>query len=361
MSTSRARLLLGCVVALALLGGGIGNAASAADASTRGARPSPVGSDRFAAGQYYRGDFPDPSVLRWGSKYYAYSTTVAGLNLPVIVSTDLLHWRVVGEGLTRPARWAALRRVGNRQVATTWAPTVARFGDRFVHAYATRTRAKDHRMCISFSTSRHPWGGFVDRTRRPFLCPSTRGAIDPHFFTAPDGARYLIWKSEQTPVYPSQLWSTRLSSTGTRFVGPSSKLLTTQDPWEGRLIENPAMIAYAGRYYLFYSAASYANSTYATGYATCATPLGPCTRAASTPLLATGGLVSGPGGAMPFVDAARRLRLAYAAWDYGNTGYPKGTACLQSPLGCPQRRLHVATLATSPDGSGALVVTSRGW
>jgi beta-xylosidase len=358
MSSSRTLLLVGCVLGTALVGLAL---APVGTASARDRVANPIGSDKFTQGRPYRGDFPDPAIVRAGSTYYAYSTTIASLNLPVIASNDLQHWRVVGEGLQRPASWSLSRRSGNRRVATTWAPTVARFGKRFVHAYATRARgARDHRMCISLSTSRRLRGGFVDRTRRPFICPTNRGAIDPQFFTGPGNTRYLLWKSEQTASYPSQLWSHRISGTGTKLYSTHGLLLTTQEPWEGRVIENPSMVAYAGRYYLFYSGGSYANSTYATGYAVCRTPLGPCTRASTEPLLATGGKVAGPGGAMAFLGASGRLHLAYAAWDYGNTGYPKSTACLRTAKGCAQRRLHVATLAPAPGGTGALVVTSRG-
>ncbi len=357
MSAPRARVLLGLVLGTALLLSSVG---AVETASARTGRATPVGSDKFVQGGYYRGDFPDPAIVRSGNTYYAYSTTIASLNLPVIKSTDLRNWRVVGEGLKRPASWALSRQVGKRRVARTWAPTVARFGNRFVHAYATPARgARDKRMCISISTSRKHWRGFVDRTRRPFICPANRGAIDPEFFRAPNGARYLLWKSEQTASYPSQLWSHRISGTGTRLYSTHGLLLQTRDPWEGRVIENPSMIAYAGRYYLFYSGGSYANSSYATGYAVCRTPLGPCTRAANSPLLTTGGKVAGPGGATAFLGASGRLHLAYAAWDYGNTGYPTSTACLRSTKGCAQRRLHVATLKATP-GSGELVVTSRG-
>ena len=122
------------------------------------------------------------------------------------------------------------------------------------------------------------------------------------------------------------------------------------------------MIGYRGRWYLFYSGGSYDDDSYATGYAICRTPIGPCTRAAA-PLLATGGRVSGPGGAMAFYDNVSRLRLAYAAWDFGRTGYPTSATCRQSPLGCNQRRLHVATVGPDPTPGalpGTLVVTARG-
>jgi beta-xylosidase len=357
LSAARARVLLGCVLGTALLLLAFGPTQSA---SARGQRPAPIGSDRFVAAKAYRGDFPDPAILKVGRTYFAYGTTISSLNLPVMSSTDLVHWQSRGEGLTRPAAWAQQRRVGNRTVATTWAPTVARFGKWFLHAYATPVRGTRHKMCISLARSRHAWGGFVDRTRRPWVCPANRGAIDPQFFTAPGGARYLLWKSEQTNGFKAQLWITPLSADGTRLLAPTRHLLTVQEPWEGKIIENPSMIGYRGRYYLFYSGGSYDDDSYATGYAVCRTPVGPCTRASTQPLLATGGRVSGPGGAVAFYDSAMRLRLGYAAWDFGRTGYPKNTACVRQAYGCPQRRLHVATLGASPDGSGALVVTSRG-
>ncbi len=355
-TASRTRLLAvaGLVVLVAL------GLAPMPDATARAGRPGPVGSDRFATGQPYRGDFPDPTVLRFGQTYYAYATTIANLNLPVMTSRDLVHWRARGEGLARVARWADSRRVGSRTVATTWAPAVAKFGKFFVHAYATPVRNRPPRtFCISTSRSRSPVGGFVDSRRTPLICPKVRGAIDPAFFTGVSGGRYLVWKREQQPTSPSHVFISRLSGDGQRVIGAPVHLLTTQEDWEAPLIENPAMIRYRARYYLFYSGGSYANDSYATGYARCASPTGPCTRAnGGLPLLATGGRVSGPGGAMPFVDHAGRLRLAYAAWDFGNTGYPTTDACRRRPAGCPQRKLHIATLGVEADGD--LVVTARG-
>jgi beta-xylosidase len=330
----------------------------AQDAFARDARPAPVGSDHFATGQLYRGDFPDPSVLRFGNVYYAYSTTISGLNLPVMTSRDLVHWRARGEGLMKVAAWARSRPIGSRTHATTWAPTVARFRKTFVHAYATPTRTRPRKMCISTSRSSSALGGFVDRRRSPLICPKARGAIDPAFFTGVNGGRYLLWKREQKRGSPSHLFISHLSGDGQRVIGNPTHLLTTNDAWESPLIENPAMVRYRAHYYLFYSGGSYADDSYGTGYARCSSAAGPCTRVSDQPLLATGGRVSGPGGAMPFVDRNSRLRLAYAAWDIGNTGYPKSPACRRTAAGCPQRKLHIATLGVLADGN--LVVAGRG-
>ena len=354
----RTRLLGALVVLLAvtLLGPG--------PAEGYSARPSPIGSDAFDVGRAYRGDFPDPAILRVGKYWFAYATTMDNKNLPVLKSTDLQHWQSMGEGLMKPARWAARRSTKGYPRVTTWAPSVARIGNRFVHYYATRIRTAGRRkMCISVSRSKLPGKSFVDRTAHPLVCPTDRGAIDPSYFLAPGGRRFLLWKGEQNATNPARIWISPLSGDGMHLVGPTRPLLQVQDAWEGGIIENPSMIGFGGRWYLFYSGGSYAGDSYATGYAICQTYLGPCTRASTTPLLATGGRVSGPGGAMAFYDASMRPRLAYAAWDYGRTGYPSTGACRRSPGGCPQRRLHVATLGSSTDPSaapGTLVVTDRG-
>lgn len=352
----------------ALAGSGDAGSAGGSDAARSsgawrepGARSARVGNDPFVPSSGYHGDFPDPWVLRSGGTYYAYSTTIDSLNLPVMTSRDLVHWVVRGEGLRDVASWAQWHQTPHGRVATTWAPTVARFGPRWVHAYATPVRRRGARkMCLSTSssTARSPLRGFVDRRTTPLVCPRDRGAIDPAYFTDVSGAHYLLWKREQTSTSPSQLFVSRLSASGLRVVGTPHFLLAPTEAWESPLIENPAMIRYRRQYYLFYSGGSYADSSYATGYARCASVVGPCTRVGHSPLLATGGRVAGTGGAMAFVDREGLLRLAYAAWDRGNTGYATSTSCRRSPAGCPQRRMHIATLAVDADGN--LAVAARG-
>ena len=346
-----------------------------APVSARQPTPTPVGSDRFIAKRTYSGDFPDPTILRVGRKYFAYSTTVASLNLPVLSSTNLIRWtarkksgRRTNDAFPTPGRWTDRTRIGKRWFTNTWAPAVTRVGRRYVLAYSAPLAGQVlgpgiiKKYCIGLAFSRRPIGPFLDRNTSPLVCPPDRGAIDPSFFVDPSGQRWLYWKTEQDPrrLLRSQVYAQPLTNQATGFVPGSSPtmLLETQEPWEGILIENPAMAFHQGRYFLFYSGGSYANPTYATGYATCAGPAGPCVRAANSPLLTSGGGVDGPGGASAFVDRAGRLRLAYAAWNQGNFGYPRTAACLRTPAGCPQRHLHIATLAVAADGS--LVVVELG-
>jgi hypothetical protein len=64
------------------------------------------------------------------------------------------------------------------------------------------------------------------------------------------------------------------------------------------------------------------------------------------PLLASNGIIQGPGGASAFVDAQGNLQLAYAAYWLGETRSPH------------PRRLHIIQLAVNPDGTLTSQATS---
>jgi hypothetical protein len=93
-------------------------------------------------------------------------------------------------------------------------------------------------------------------------------------------------------------------------------------------MEGPTMIMSGGSYYLFYGAGNWDSSGAGIGYATCTSPLGPCTdRTTVGPWLASYGAVLGPSGPHVFADTAGSARLAYHAWD-GCVGYPNCSRAL---------------------------------
>ena len=338
-----ATLLVGTLLAL-----------DAGSAQARVDRPAPVGSDPFRAGQPYRGDFPDPTVWRVGSRYYAASTTVAALSLPVTTSTDLTTWTAAPssdpdkakpyDGMPVPARWADIHTTSSgRQWGATWAPSVAAVVNRatnkatWVAAYSVPNASG--RRCISLARSAAPLGPFVDTSSAPLLC-GLYGTIDPQIFVD-QGRFWLLYKVEGAP---DRIWVRQLNGSASAFA-PGSRahpLLAPKLAWEGAVVENPAMMRFKGTLYLFYSGNGYGSTRYATGYAICKRITGPCRRVSR--LLTTGPYLAGPGGATPIVDGAGRLRLAYHAWTAGNVGYPATNACLTSSAGCAQRRLYIATL-----------------
>ncbi|MBO9523392.1 MAG: family 43 glycosylhydrolase [Nocardioidaceae bacterium] len=325
--------------------------------------------DRYRPGHRYSGDFPDPSVLRVGAKYVAYGTSTGGRNLPVLQSRNLRRWNArpasrvnpAGDALIRVARWArGVRGAHGRVRGAVWAPAVTRVArHRYLLAYATRVR-KPHprrgRMCVSVAVSRSPLGPFRDRSRRPVVCPR-RGAIDPQIYRPPGHRRpWLLWKVDSRParilIRPMNLRGTRLLP-GSR----TRVLVRPKQRWEGRIVENPGMIRYRGRFYLFYSGNRYASRKYAVGYLICRTWRGGCHRPRRKPLLASRGRIVGPGGAAPFVDRRGRLRLVYHAWQRGKVGYSARPVCRRHPARCGQRKLYVATVR--PGKAGVLRVVRR--
>ena len=331
-------------------------------AQARSSLPRPFGQDPIVAGQPYNGDFPDPWIMRVGPRYYGYATTSDNLNLPMVTSTDLRTWisrpptadNPTGDAMIKPAVWAKTKapmadgRV--RPVQGPWAPAVTRIArHNFVLAYAVQVNVPGTRMCISLAHATTPYGPFVDSTTAPTVCPA-RGAIDPQVFIAPSGRPWLVWKID---YFPAKLFTQPMDrgATGVLSGRRPDFLAKVAQPWEGSIIENPAMIRYQKRYYLFYSANSYASTRYAIGYLICKTYRGGCTRPRKQPLLHTAGMIAGPGGPAPFVDTRGRLRLGYHAWDASSVGYAvTGDACSLVPGSCGQRRLHVARLGLKSHG-----------
>jgi beta-xylosidase len=301
-------------VTVAMLPGAVASAAGAA-------APHPAAQP--AAVPAYGRDFPDPHVLRVGGVYYAYSTNVAGVNVPVMSSTDLVSWTATSEALPPLPGWATPGR--------TWAPAVLATGGAYV-LYYTVTQTSTGRQCISVATAGRPTGPFTDASSGPLVCQLDRGgSIDPYVFTDPGGSSsFLLWKSDDNALgRRTNLWGRALAAGGVRFASFSSpvRLLSQTAAWQAPAMEGPAMIRSGSTYFLFYGANNWSSSSSAIGYATCSRPLGPCVdRSTSGPWFATnpsGTAPVGPQGPTVFTDTAGRLRLAFAAWN-GTVGYEHG-------------------------------------
>ncbi len=315
----------------------------------------------------YQGDFADPSVIRVGNTYYAYATIAGGSHLPVLRSTNLSTWKPmlsynrttaatqnqdssefisgrpvriaqrpdtnfdpwINDGLLDYHAGAFLSVSGHNHLRTGyWAPGVAKIGNQYVAYSAVPQNNAVHR-CIRASVSSTPDGPFTPiGGTQPLQCDdestgdafSPNGSVDPEPFVDANGTPYLLWTSTgnpQPPYAPTILWARRLKANGTGFAPGSSKvelLRTAPASWEGSVIENPSMVRFGGKYYLFYSGNDWKSGNYATGYAVCSGPLGPCQRQASTPLMKSTGQFVAPGGADAFVAANGTLQLAFHHW-----------------------------------------------
>ncbi|MEQ8841505.1 MAG: family 43 glycosylhydrolase [Acidimicrobiales bacterium] len=364
------------------------------------------GSPWFAPERPYAGNFPDPHVIfdAATTTYIAYGTNTGGATMPTMQSADLVTWTAKADGISTPS-WAAS--VGGG--AELWAPSVHRMPNGKWNAYYSvrQSNGSTPRYCITVATGTRALGPFVDNSEEPLTCGyGPAGAIDPWVYI--DGANdpWLVWKTENhaaveiadddahfplteeliaerekaredlaegdpplplrvLPATADAIWSQRLDPTGLAFHQPddveaersrASILLTANSGgWEDNLIESPALFTAGGRLHLLYSGNRWDSHEYATGWATCSSPAGPCARAISGPLVQHGGDINGPGGASVFTDRLGDLRIAYHAWNAPHVSYPRYPSCDDDGDGiCAddgQRFLEIDQLCVLPNRS----------
>jgi hypothetical protein len=267
----------------------------------------------------------DPFVVHHDGRYYVYGSD-NHLRAPVTVLTDIDRpytlWEknsLTVEGMPQKPAWAARER-------QLWAPTVGRFGDRWIMYFAAdRISPPDpaNPQCVGRAIASSPAGPFVPEPQ-PITCGINwaHGALDPDVFTDADGRRwlYVAFGNTMNPihVFPLDAWG--------NISGPAAAVLGRQHPWEYHFIENPAMVydRSRGSYLLAYSAGRWYEAGYSTGIARCATPTGPCTSDPTGPWIQSSNGRSGPGGLSFFEDRDGAQRAIYstfqAGWETTNGG-----------------------------------------
>jgi beta-xylosidase len=297
----RLRSLVLIVAAIALLSAGCGLASAPVQGSSS---PSPT----------IKEDWPDSTLLTARGHYYSYSTANGHGHVPVAVSSDLVHWNILGDALPNRPWWSS---------DGPWAPTVIQIGDHFVMWYTTGYAANG-RVCITSAVSANPEGPFVDNSNAPLICgPSD--SIDPDVFTGLDGAHYVTWKHTDDGVSPNSINSARLSPDARSILwSTATSLMVPQNDWEGWQAENPNMLVTLGGYWLFFSGNEWYTDRYAVGVQQCNSPLGPCHAVYNGPVLASRGFMKGPGGSSLVFTPSGALFMTFHAWTAPKIGYPAG-------------------------------------
>lgn len=291
-------------------------------------------------------DGPDPHIVRFGHRWFAYTTgTTWGNNIGVLVSDRPDGgWRTT-TGQTWGSTALATSTIPDWQERDTqWAPAVYRHAGRYVMFYAAKAKARGE-WCLSVAVADAPEGPFRDQTGAtgPIVCQDhIGGVIDPHPFVDADGRAWLHFKNNDGMPGPgdddavSKVWAAELSADGTRPVGSYHEVMakdTSRYRWQ-TTVDNPQMVLRGGIHYLFHTGGDYVgNDTYATGYAVCAGPLGPCPE--SHQILTSYGDVAGPGGGTVARGADGQWWISYHAWTRGCYDYSCGG----------ERKLFVAPLS----------------
>ncbi len=144
------------------------------------------------------------------------------------------------------------------------------------------------------------------------------GAIDPMCFTDNDGSRDLVWKNDgNSRGRDTWLWVQRLSADGLSLVGTPARFFKQYQPWEGRLIEAPALCRHAGKCSLFYSASAYETRRCAVGCAVADYLTGPYVKPTGETWLSSTPNACGPGGEDIVRAGDGTDWMAYHLWAHG--------------------------------------------
>ncbi|WP_434389906.1 family 43 glycosylhydrolase [Melittangium boletus] len=211
--------------------------------------------------------FADPSVVSHDNRFYGMAT---GSLVPSAQGTVASGpWSAQGPALTAKPSWAT--------GGGMWAPDLERIGanEWVLYFAAPVSGLDDNQRCIGAATASSPLGPFTPVPGGPLVCPgradvptaedtipgrplTNAGVIDPSGFKDSDGARFLLYKTQQLP---SSLRIVRLNAAGTHVAsGATSRQLLRSE----RIVENPVLVKRAGDYILFASRGPYNLCSYET-------------------------------------------------------------------------------------------------
>ena len=203
--------------------------------------PAPPGSYRNPV---LAGFYPDPSVTRAGSKFYLVNSTFAYFpGIPVFESSDLVHWKRIGNVIDRTS---VLDFDGLGTSRGVFAPAITHHDGTF-YVLSTAVDSGGN----FFSTAKNPAG--------PWSAPvwlKDLDGIDPSMFFDTDGKAYVLNNGppEGTPLYNGHraIWIQEIDVRAGRLVGPRKVLvnggvdLAKQPIW----IEGPHLFRRNDWYYL---------------------------------------------------------------------------------------------------------------
>ena len=233
-------------------------------ASTSGAAaappadPTPHTAPATYTNPVFPGNFADPSVIRGrDGAWYAYGTWGAlfptddePARIPILRSTDLVHWSSAGEVVDTEPSWPGEDPSWTRH---EFAPDITYFGGRY-HLYYQHTVHPNpgHYSEVGVATAPTPTGPWTDSPSNPVVEKFTwepfpgveRQAtpIGPRMITDSDGTHYLSYGSGGAGIYVQ-----RLSRDGTTPVGDRIRLAASQ------IHEASYLVHHGAFWYLFTS------------------------------------------------------------------------------------------------------------
>lgn len=188
-------------------------------------------------------DYSDPDVIRDGSHYYLVASTFSFVpGLPILDSTDLVHWKIIAHAVKRLNMSPIYDfkdpdpKVGaNGYGKGVWAPAIRKHAGLFYIYFPTPTEG------IYVTTAKKitgPWSEPVAVLQEPKL-------EDPCPFWDDDGQAYLI--HSRTGAGPLILH--KMSPDGMKLLDEGKEIV--RDPLNLKTLEGPKLYKRNGWYYIF--------------------------------------------------------------------------------------------------------------
>ena len=108
---------------------------------------APLSQRSISRGPVISTNFPDPSWIQDGDKFYAFSTNSGGRNVPTAQSSDFKNWSVIADhdALPTVGAWSTGEAV--------WAPDVVRLANGQYVLYYTAIAKGSKTHCVGAATS----------------------------------------------------------------------------------------------------------------------------------------------------------------------------------------------------------------
>jgi beta-xylosidase len=186
-------------------------------------------------------DWSDPDVVRVGRYFYLAASTFNRIpGLPILRSTDLVNWSIIGHALAElePREHFSVPRHGNG----VWAPAIRHHDGKFWIFYP------DPDFGIFVVTARDPRGPWS----RPHPLKPGLGFIDPCPLWDDDGQAYLVhaWAKSRAGIN-NLLTLHRMSPDGTRLLDGGTTVVNGDEIPGYTTLEGPKLYKRDGWYWIF--------------------------------------------------------------------------------------------------------------
>lgn len=197
----------------------------------------PAAGDGTFANPVLFADYSDPDVIRVGGSYYlTASSFVATPGLPILKSTDLVNWSLVGHALENlpDARYAQVV-----PGAGIWAPALREHAGKF---YLFAPTPDEGIYVLSAEHPEGPWSA-------PHLLLAGKGLIDPCPFWDDDGKAYLVHAYAKSRAgIKDRLRLRPMAPDASEVLGEGE--IVYHDPERQPTLEGPKLYAHGGYYYI---------------------------------------------------------------------------------------------------------------